>query len=314
MRKLAKPIVIALILILINLINTGWGQCQYIEEKNNSQLINKWLREGKCLSQAEDYQRAMAVFDKLIEINPDSLIAWVEKGFALNGLERYKEAITCFDKALTINESSSLALAGKGVALSKLGNEEAVSYVEKATQVTCKDADDYVGCGIAYFNLGNLSQAIINFTEAININPRHAEAYLYRGFAHNKQASLSFAVYDYDKAIEINPTFVTAYLYRGNARCEESVLFRSFNNDIKDNPDLEVFYALAFNDYNKAISINPKNANSYFMRGRAYFFSKGSREFARQDWEKAIELNPEGSIGKAAQYCIQDFINGEKKN
>ncbi len=50
-------------------------------------------------------------------------------------------------------------------------------------------------------------------------------------------------------------------------------------------------YDSAFNDYNKALELNPKDAVAYLNRGRA-FQSKTNYDSAIADFSKVIELNP----------------------
>jgi TonB family protein len=53
-------------------------------------------------------------------------------------------------------------------------------------------------------------------------------------------------------------------------------------------------FALAVEDYNKVIELNPKDAASYFNRGRAYS-GKKNYDLAILDYNKTIELNPQDS-------------------
>ncbi len=53
-------------------------------------------------------------------------------------------------------------------------------------------------------------------------------------------------------------------------------------------------FALAVEDYNKAIELNPKDAASYLNRGRAYS-GKKNYDLAILDYNKTIELNPQDS-------------------
>ncbi|CAA9413334.1 MAG: hypothetical protein AVDCRST_MAG74-2775 [uncultured Pyrinomonadaceae bacterium] len=53
-------------------------------------------------------------------------------------------------------------------------------------------------------------------------------------------------------------------------------------------------FALAVEDYNKAIELNPKDAASYLNRGRAYSGRK-NYDSAILDYNKTIELNPQDS-------------------
>ncbi len=66
----------------------------------------------------------------------------------------------------------------------------------------------------------------------------------------------------------------TDYFYRGGAYYH------------KDEYDAAIFYL------NKAIEINPKDANAYNSRGAAYF-KKGEYDRAISNYTKALEINPE---------------------
>lgn len=54
----------------------------------------------------------------------------------------------------------------------------------------------------------------------------------------------------------------------------------------------------ALNDYNKAIELNPKDAATYFNRGRAYS-NKKSYDLAILDFNKTIELDPKDAAAYA---------------
>jgi len=56
----------------------------------------------------------------------------------------------------------------------------------------------------------------------------------------------------------------------------------------------------AIQDYNKAIELNPKDANVYYMRGNAKDNLQDYRG-AIQDYSKAIEINP----SDAASYYMR---------
>lgn len=76
-------------------------------------------------------------------------------------------------------------------------------------------AKEYLKLGVACYNQGNLSQAILDYNKAIEIDPTLVAAYYDRGFTYYKNANYEQAISDYTKAIEINPIF--AYAYEGRA-------------------------------------------------------------------------------------------------
>lgn len=75
----------------------------------------------------------------------------------------------------------------------------------------------YFGRGAAYAAQGNLSQAISDYTRAIEIIPGLAVAYHNRGNVYFQQGRLPQAISDYTRAIEIDPSLADTYRNRGVA-------------------------------------------------------------------------------------------------
>ena len=130
----------------------------------------------------------------------------------------------------------------------------------------------YFNRGTEYLAKGSYDQAILDFTEAIEINSNDADAYTNRANAYFRKKNYDQAILDFTKAIEIKPNFFSIYLNRGNAYAK------------KDNLDQ------AISDYTKAIEINPDFGQAYYSRGFAYLL-KGDIDQANSDYNKMKELN-----------------------
>jgi len=72
-----------------------------------------WLNRGLALEELEEYDIAIASFDKVIELKPDSYKAWNHRGYGLVRLGRDEEALLCFDKALSIQPDYANAYYSK---------------------------------------------------------------------------------------------------------------------------------------------------------------------------------------------------------
>lgn len=112
-------------------------------------------------------------------------------------------------------------------------------------------ARPYYNRGFAYYQQGNLAQAMPDFNKAIKINPNYGEVYNIRGASYRAQGNLTQAISDYNIAIGIDPNFAEAYYNRGNVHY------------------LQGNFAEAISDYTKAIEINPSFADAYNNRGLA---------------------------------------------
>ena len=66
-------------------------------------------------------------------------------------------------------------------------------------------SDAYNNRGLVYARQDNLTQAMSDFNQAIEINPSDAKAYFNRGHSYYEQGSFAQGIPDFDKVIEINP-------------------------------------------------------------------------------------------------------------
>ena len=57
-------------------------------------------------SRASAATKALSLFDKALELDPEDAEAWYNKGASLPGLGRHEEAVRCLDKALELNPAT----------------------------------------------------------------------------------------------------------------------------------------------------------------------------------------------------------------
>ena len=94
------------------------------------------VSQGAMLAQSGQYDKAMKVFDKAIESNPQNSAAWSCKGITLTMLGKYDEAMKAFDISTEINPLDSTCWAGKGLAFEGLNKpKEAIKAFEKAIEI-----------------------------------------------------------------------------------------------------------------------------------------------------------------------------------
>ncbi|MEO0932569.1 MAG: tetratricopeptide repeat protein, partial [Cyanobacteria bacterium J06641_2] len=120
---------------------------------------------------------------------------------------------------------------------------------------------------------GDLSGAVLDYTQAINLKPKFIQAYNSRGLAHRKARNYQKAIADYNQAIKINPKYAEALNNRGLAHYY-----------LKD-------YQSAIADFNQALKINPRLATAYSNRGLVYRNLKDYQK-AINDYDQAIKLDP----------------------
>lgn len=98
------------------------------------EYINNKISEAYDYMQ-NDTEKALDIFDDILEIEPDNIEALNGKGSSLIKLNRYDEADKYYNRSLSICENSS-ALLNKGIILKQKNDfEKALIFYEKASKV-----------------------------------------------------------------------------------------------------------------------------------------------------------------------------------
>lgn len=115
--------------------------------------------------------------------------------------------------------------------------------------------------------------AIADFGEAIRLNPKFVEAYSGRAIAWGISGELDKAILDLDQALVLDPKRPAVYKDRGDVWRQKGDFER------------------AIADYNEAIRLDPRYADAYLHRSFAWA-KKGDKERADADYGEAIRLDP----------------------
>ena len=78
-------------------------------------------------------------------------------------------------------------------------------------------ADKACNNGTDHLEQEQYTQKILDYDEAIRLDPQDAVAYNHRGAAYNKLGQHQRAIEDYDEAIRLNPQYADYYFNRGYA-------------------------------------------------------------------------------------------------
>ncbi len=144
----------------------------------------------------------------------------------------------------------------------------------RSGELTLQDSRAYNKRGLAHVSTRNYEQAIVDYSQAITLDPHYAEAYNNRSTAHLLMANYGQAVLDCDQALELAPDFVAAYVNRGIAY-----------TGLRD-------YEKALADYRKALELAPKNFYAYFNQGNTYLWMSRYKD-AITGYSQTIALNPQ---------------------
>ncbi len=156
----------------------------------------------------EDYDEAMGVLKKALDIDPKNTRALGLSGLVLMNKELYDEAMLYFQKVLLVEPGNPFALNNLGFICYKKGIwGEAIEHLSKVAKQT-KDrmarlyANYYLG--LVYYERGMVIDAVKFFEEALKLGPNLQEAYYYLGLAELKRYEFHKAIEYFEKCIKID--------------------------------------------------------------------------------------------------------------
>lgn len=250
----------------------GFALCNAHDKPYDEFTAEGFFYLGVTFQQQGNNRKAVDYYDKVLEINPQSVVTYDNRGSAKFALGDHKGAIADHDKALEINPQSAVTYYNRGNVKLNLGDyQEAIADFDKALEIYPQYADAYGNRGNAKSSVGDYQGAIADFDKALEIYPQSDVVLNNRGNAKLALGDHQGAIADYNKVFEIYPQSVEAYYNRGNAKLA-----------LGDHQG-------AIADYNKVLEIYP-NIAAYHNRGLAKKAS-GDHAGAEEDFDRAREID-----------------------
>lgn len=149
-----------------------------------------FTREGNLHLLKGEFEQAITLYEKALELNPGDTEAYLNRGQAYAvGKGEYDLALSDYNKAIAINP------------------DYAEAYYHRAKLFKQKE----------FYDL-----AISDYSKAIQINPNYSEAYTNRGVIYGRdKGQHDLAISDFNKSLELDPKLIEAYLNKASA-CEKA--------------------------------------------------------------------------------------------
>jgi WD40 repeat protein/serine/threonine protein kinase len=251
-------------------------------------LADSCLRNGETLYWAQQYEQALAEFDRALAIEPTAL-AHISRGNALAEMKNHDAAIAAFTSALGIEPKSTRALNARGDAYVVLRQlEKALADFVAARDLEPGLAYRWQRVGEIRCELSDFKGAEKEFTKAIELWSDYGRAYYWRGWARQKLGLYEAALADDTRYCELEPETHLAWGQRGD-------LYRVMKR-----------WKEAIADYDAAIRLAPDNYYYYFARGDSRT-RQGEFASAVSDFRKALDYgSPKGDTyyNMACAYCL----------
>jgi tetratricopeptide (TPR) repeat protein len=145
----------------------------------------------------------------------------------------------------------------------------------------------YCTRGNGYSNEKEYDRAIVDFNQAITLDPKNTQAYASRAWAYGRKKDYTHAIADYSQVIKLDPKNAEAFNSRGwynavigqlqaaLADCNQSLALRPNNPSALDSRGFTYLklgrFRDALDDYGSALSANPKMPTAACGRAVANF-------------------------------------------
>lgn len=235
---------------------------------------NTLYNEGNKLLKSEQYEKAVAVYNQVIEIKPNFYEALSNRGYALGKLNRYEDSLESCERAVQIEPDDILALNCKGVALQRLQRyKEALAAYDQALKIDQFFFDSWNNRGETLMQLNQNEEALIAFDKAINIKVNYYFAWNNKGAALYKLGRYQEAINAFNRAIELKNDYLYPWIGLGNALTKLQQ------------------YEEGLAAYDKAIIIDTDSYEAWYSKGLALEKIQRYKE-ALYSYNQAIKINP----------------------
>ena len=108
--------------------------------------VDELLVLGETKTRQRDINGALAVFNKIISLDPSSDMAWFNRGVLLEGQRDARGAKQAFNICLDLNPDHAPATANMAVLLERMGEfDDAAKMAQKSSEFLSWTSNDY-GC------------------------------------------------------------------------------------------------------------------------------------------------------------------------
>lgn len=183
------------------------------ESGHKSHIYNYF---GLTESKQKNHERAIAYYDSALALNPTEPDYFVNRGLSKEALNDTTAAAD-YEQALKLNYRHTLARHNLQALKAKKG--ETTTFEDRLTETIQGDSTmlyPYLERAIQRFEGGYYEGAVEDYSSALEIDPRDAEIWLGRGLAREKLKDYDGAFSDYTKAIDLKEDFFKAWINRGN--------------------------------------------------------------------------------------------------
>ncbi len=262
------------------------------DQKNADAYFNK---ADIYLEVLHDYEKAIKLYEKGLEIKPDFDFGWYQKAIALGNIKEFEKSIESINKATELNKNDASYWNFAGRVYAELKRfEEALTFFNNAIELKTDYEEAWYFKAKIYKELNNYKEALACYDKVLDINRKSFDAWLDKGDIYLKANEFENALTAYDKCIELNPDYAYSFSAKGIILSK----LEKFDDAIKS--------------FNRSLELNPKEAMAWINLGATYT-QINQYNNALHAYSKAVELKPDFIEGLRRKSDILFVLNRDKE-
>src|SRR5688572_18917331 len=229
---------------------TSFSDLVTSSRRNKRAAAEHFYAQGLGFLSHDDWARALPLFEKAVDTDPDYAEAWYQTSYCNGMLGRHTEALRASRQVIRLRPDWPEPYVNMGHAYSRLSQyQEAINAYKQAARLDPYNADVQFAIGVTYGKWSKPDDEILAYRKAISLKPDHAGAYERLGLVYFRLNRFKEAAAAFDQLRMLRPGEAKASNYLGETylklnRVEESI--EAFKQATRLKPDYgDAYYNLA---------------------------------------------------------------------
>lgn len=278
--------------------------------------------------QAKDFERAIALYDRVIALQPDHAEAYYKRANALKDLGRLQEALASYDAAIRYKPDFAYAWCNRGFVQQSLGlPEQALASFDESIRLNPDDIVAHSNRATLLQGMSRWQEALASHDRVVALNPQLFQSWLFRGNILRELKKFDAALSSYQRVIELRPDLAEGHYNHGvvlELLNQPQAALASYDRALEVNPAFEqalfnragVLMVLkqptaALETYDRLIAVNANHADAHLNRAGTRMQLKKSED-ALEDFERVATLRPSAQAHLNRGIALQDLGRREE--
>jgi tetratricopeptide (TPR) repeat protein len=285
--------------------------CTRLIERGNTYALDdarNHVDRGNAFMYLHEYARAIADYDRAIELDPKHVNAFYNRGLARESLQEYQDALKDYASAIALAPEHVKALINRGGIYQRLNDHDAaIADFDRALAISPTEPLAYGKRSLSNRYLKNFDRAFADAERAISLAPNYGYAYRQRALIHLERQQFEAAIADFGRSLELDPSEDILYYERAQAWerfGKPDMALADLNRGVVLDPGYAPYlvararlylgferWADAIRDLTQVLAATPSHIQALKLRAEAYEKSD-QRGRAIADLRAVLRLNP----------------------